>query len=231
MRFREHLFFDLDRTIWDYETNSKETLVDLYAEHLEGKTDATQDEFISAFRIENTKLWDLFTANKIDKEFLRNERFYRSIRKIGIDNKGLGLVMEEHYISNTPSKKLLIPGAIETLSYLSERYTLHIITNGFEDVQRFKLQNCAIDHFFEEVITSDGANARKPNKEIFNYALKKAGVSESESVMIGDDPEVDIRGAIEAGWKSAILVNTMNLNHSLENVEEVYELKDLQSIL
>ena len=226
-----HLFFDLDRTIWDYETNSRETLVDLYQEHLLHKTLSSQDEFIEVFRVENAKLCDLFTANKIDKEFLRNERFYKSIQKIGVDNKSLGLAMEDHYIENTPSKKLLIPGALETLSYLNKKYTLHIITNGFEDVKHFKLRNCGIDHFFKEVITSDGAKARKPNNEIFDYALKKAGVSSEESVMIGDDPEVDILGAIKAGWSNAILVNTMNINHSLENVTEVFELTELISIL
>lgn len=227
----EHLFFDLDRTIWDYETNSRETLEDLYQEHLQDKTLSSKEEFIEIFRIENAKLWDLFTANKIDKVFLRNKRFYNSIQKVGVDSKRLGLIMEDHYIEHTPSKKLLIPGAVETLNYLSKRYTLHIITNGFEDVQHFKLRNCSIDHFFKEVITSDGAKARKPNTAIFDYALKRAGVSNKESVMIGDDPLVDILGAIQAGWDQTILVNTMNLSHSLENITEVSELTELKNLL
>ncbi|MEX1189080.1 MAG: YjjG family noncanonical pyrimidine nucleotidase [Bacteroidia bacterium] len=227
----KHLFFDLDRTIWDYETNSRETLEDLYKEHLSDRTDKSREEFIEIFRHENALLWDLFTSNKIDKEFLRKERFYNSILKVGVDNRELGLTMEDHYIDHTPSKKLLIPGAIDTLTELGKHFHLHIITNGFEDVQHFKLRNCGIDHFFKEVITSDGAGSRKPNREIFDFSLDKAGASANESMMIGDDPEVDIVGALNAGWDHAILVNTLSLKHSIEGIHEVFELKDLLGIL
>jgi putative hydrolase of the HAD superfamily len=226
-----HLFFDLDRTIWDYENNSRETLEDLWENHILNRSDITVADFINVFREENTLLWDLFTSNKIDKEFLRNERFYRTINRLGINDRNLGLVMEEHYLEHTPSKKQLLPGARETLERLSSDYRLHIITNGFEDVQNFKLSNCQLDHLFEQVITSDGAGARKPNREIFDYALRLSGAGRDYSIMIGDDPEIDIAGAINAGWKKAILVNTMNLHNPYSNVDEVDTLPALLDIL
>jgi putative hydrolase of the HAD superfamily len=227
MRDSSHLFFDLDRTIWDYETNSYETLVDLWNIHLANESPKPVQEFIQIFREENAQLWDLFTANKIDKEFLRKERFRRSISRLGIDDQNLGLLMEDHYLEHTPSKKRLLPGAFETLEVLSKNFTLHIITNGFEDVQHFKLRNCGIDHFFKEVITSDGAGSRKPNREIFDYALELSGAHADESVMIGDDPTIDIAGALDAGWKNTILVNTMKLANPFSQAHEVESLPEL----
>jgi putative hydrolase of the HAD superfamily len=231
MKYLKHLFFDLDRTIWDYETNSKETLDDLFSHYLQGKADGDEHIFTEVFREENTTLWDLFTANKIDKKTLREERFHRTIMRMGIDNRALAIQMEDHYLEHTPSKKRLLPGAVETLDKLSEKYILHIITNGFEDVQHFKLKNCGILHYFDAVVTSDGASSRKPNREIFDYSLERAKASIDESMMIGDDPISDIEGARSAGWKHTILVNSMNLPHSLENLIEVKTLPELIPLL
>jgi putative hydrolase of the HAD superfamily len=225
----EHLFFDLDRTIWDYETNCRETLDDLHDLYLERVVQGDKDTFARIFRFENTLLWDAFTANKIDKEYLRQNRFLNTIKRMGLNDPDLALVLEDAYLEVTPAKRRLLPGAEETLKVLAGKYTLHIITNGFEDVQNFKLENCGIRDFFQEVITSDGANARKPNREIFDYSLKLAGATSVNSLMIGDDPEVDIVGARNAGWE-ALLVNTTNLQHNL-NVTEVKALPDLLHIL
>ncbi|MEZ5173981.1 MAG: YjjG family noncanonical pyrimidine nucleotidase [Bacteroidia bacterium] len=231
MKEAVHLFFDLDRTIWDYENNSRETLEDLWEFYVKPRSEISVESFIAIFREENTRLWDLFTSNKIDKDFLRRERFYRSIQKAAIDDRELGLKMEDHYLDHTPSKKQLLPGAIETLEVLSMQFRLHIITNGFEDVQHFKLKNCGIDHYFEEVITSDGAGSRKPNPDIFEFALNKSGATKDESVMIGDDPEIDIGGAIKAGWPHTILVNTMRVQNSFACSAEVDSLPELIPLL
>ncbi len=225
----QHLFFDLDRTIWDYETNCRETLDDLHDTYLSNAVQEDKDTFAQIFKFENTLLWDAFTANKIDKEYLRQNRFLNTIKRLGLNDSELALTLEDAYIEVTPAKRRLLPGALNTLTELSKRYTLHIITNGFEDVQNFKLINCGIRDFFQVVITSDGAQARKPNLEIFEYSLLKAGAEKHNSMMIGDDPEVDIVGAQNAGW-DAILVNTMNLSHDL-NVKEVATLPELLDML
>jgi putative hydrolase of the HAD superfamily len=214
----QHLFFDLDRTIWDYETNCRETLDDLHDTYLQRAVEGDKDTFARIFRFENTLLWDAFTANKIDKDYLRQNRFLNTIRRLGLNDPELALTLEDAYLDVTPAKKRLLPGAVETLSELASRYTLHIITNGFEDVQNFKLVNCGIREFFAEVITSDGAKARKPNREIFDYSLALAGATIENSVMIGDDVEVDIIGAQKAGWE-AILLNSTGAKHDLDIIE------------
>ncbi len=221
----QHLFFDLDRTIWDYETNSRETLNDLHDQYLIDKVQEDKDTFARIFRFENSLLWEAFTSNKIDKEYLRKNRFLNTIKRLGLNDSDLALQLEDSYLEVTPAKKKLLDGAKETLQILSKKYTLHIITNGFEDVQNFKLINCGIREYFQEVITSDGANSRKPNPEIFDYSLSIAGATKQTSMMIGDDPEIDIVGAQKAGWE-AFLVNTMNLKHNL-NVREVATLPEL----
>ncbi len=225
----QHLFFDLDRTIWDYETNCRETLDDLHDTYLIHAVQEDKDTFAKIFKFENTLLWDAFTANKIDKEYLRQNRFLNTIKRLGLNDSELALTLEDAYIEVTPAKRRLLPGALDTLTELSNRYTLHIITNGFEDVQNFKLINCGIRDFFQEVITSDGAQSRKPNPEIFEYSLLKAGAEKHNSMMIGDDPEVDIVGAQNAGWDT-ILVNTMKLSHDLQ-VKEVATLPELLDLL
>jgi putative hydrolase of the HAD superfamily len=200
----KHLFFDLDRTIWDYENNCNEVLQDLFNIYVFDKADKTFStiDFIKAFHVENKILWDLFTENKIDKDFLRKNRFFRTLNNLGIDNQKLADNLEMQYLSITPQKKKLMPLVVPVLQELNKNFKLHIITNGFEDVQNFKLQNCELNHLFEKVITSDGANARKPNREIFDCALSKSGADISESIMIGDDFEIDIKPANRLGWKS-----------------------------
>jgi putative hydrolase of the HAD superfamily len=223
------LFFDLDRTIWDYETNSRETLDDLHEMFLERTVPGDKDTFARIFRFENSLLWDAFTANKIDKDYLRKNRFLNTIRRMGLSDPELAIRMEDAYLEVTPAKKRLLPGASETLQVLAQKYRLHIITNGFEDVQNFKLINCGIRQYFNEVITSDGAKSRKPNRDIFDYSLQLTGATIDESIMIGDDPEIDIVGAQKAGWQ-AILVNTMNLTHTLQ-VREVASFPELLNYL
>jgi putative hydrolase of the HAD superfamily len=209
----KHLFFDLDRTIWDYENNCNEVLSDLHSIYIANKTTRLikAEDFIRAFHIENSILWALFTENKIDKEHLRKSRFYKALLAINIDNQELADLLEEQYLSTTPLKKKLMPGVIPVLEKLSADFDLHIITNGFEEVQNFKLKNCGLHQYFKKVITSDGANARKPNREIFDWALKEAGALVNESVMVGDDFEIDIFPAEKLGWKT-IFYNVHNQN-------------------
>jgi len=200
----KHLFFDLDRTIWDYDYNCNEVLQDLFSVHLKDKYKGiiSNNEFIDIFHQENKILWELFTENKIDKSYLRKNRFYKTLLNFKIDNEHLADLLEVEYLSTTPHKKRLMPEVIPVIEKLSAIFELHIITNGFEDVQNFKLKNCGIHQYFKKVITSDGANARKPNREIFDWALQETGALVHESIMVGDDFEIDISPAEKLGWKT-----------------------------
>jgi len=226
----KHLFFDLDRTLWDYETNVRETLEDLYDSHLCNLGVKDTDTFARVFRFENGLLWDAFTKNKIDKDYLRKFRFLNTLNRLGINDTNLALKLEVAYLAQTPVKKKLLPGVHETLSELGKRYTMHIITNGFEDAQNFKLVNSGIRNYFSAVITSDGANARKPNKEIFDYSMELTGANCEDCIMIGDDPEIDIVGAQNAGWRG-ILYNSLGCRHTLIDHTEINALPELLDIL
>ncbi|MGE5108719.1 MAG: HAD family hydrolase, partial [Sphingobacteriales bacterium] len=111
-----------------------------------------------------------------------------------------------------------------------KKYVLHIISNGFEEVQYHKLHNSGLSSYFREIITSEGCNYVKPQKEIFEYAMRKAGASLSESIMIGDNEEADILGAINTGMDS-IYVNHVNDEKDSKATYTIYHLKELESIL
>jgi putative hydrolase of the HAD superfamily len=197
-----HIFFDLDRTLWDYDANLKESLEELYDEHLRQKVQGDSEAFCRIFHFENTRLWSDFTANKIDKAYLRDNRFYLTLQRMGLDDRHLAHHLEENYITQTPAKTRLIKGTHECLSHLAQNYKLHIITNGFEDAQQFKLSNSGIRHYFKEVITSDTAQSTKPNIDIFRHSETRSGAHAGECLMIGDDWRVDVEGALAAGWEA-----------------------------
>jgi len=197
-----HIFFDLDRTLWDYDQNLEDSLNELFDEHIGVRVQADSDAFRRAFHFENTRLWKDFTANKIDKSFLRENRFHFTMQRLGIDDKSLALLVEDAYMEKTPAKKKLLPGVHETLGYLRTKYQLHIITNGFEDAQQFKLRNSGIHHYFTEIITSDSAGSTKPNLEIYRHSEQKTGALPEHCLMVGDDWLNDVHGALEAGWQA-----------------------------
>ena len=221
-----HIFFDLDRTLWDYDANLKESLEELYNEHLKQKVQGDADAFRRIFHFENTRLWSDFTDNKIDKAYLRDNRFYLTLHRMGLDDRYLAHHLEENYIARTPAKTKLISGTHECLSHLAQNYNLHIITNGFEDAQQFKLSNSGIRHYFKEVITSDTAQSTKPNIDIFRHSELRSGARAAECLMIGDDWRVDVEGALAAGWE-ALHFNPQALATDQRSITRLSELQEL----
>lgn len=199
MRYR-HLFFDLDHTLWDFRTNSRATLQELYAE-LELPTYGLPDksEFITAYEEINAALWAQYSVNGMDKEVLRILRFRNTLLQFGVKNDKLARTIGDLYIERCPRRTALMPGALEVLDHLHGKCALHIITNGFQETQHTKLNSSGLVGYFDCIITSEKAGARKPEPRIFRYALNKARASASESAMIGDDVKADIHGARSAG--------------------------------
>jgi putative hydrolase of the HAD superfamily len=208
----KHLFFDLDNTLWDFAKNSHETFNELYMDNLAGHDRIPCAEaFIDVYTIHNTRLWSLYRDNLISKEELRDSRFLLTLNEFGIDDKELAARLSDEYIYKSPRKGILFPGTIETLEKLKDRFQLHIITNGFEEIQHLKLAFAGLSQYFECLITSEQAGSKKPDAGIFHYALEKAGARAEESLMIGDDLEVDIIGARAIGMDT-ILFDPFNLN-------------------
>lgn len=199
MKKYKHLFFDIDRTLWDYESNAKEALKDMHRKnHLEG-FEIPLSDFFNVFNVYNESLWIEYGLGTIKKEYLRDQRFVLTLAKFGVVNQELATKLSEDYIKISPDKTNLFPEVVETLEYLKTKYHLHIITNGFNEVQFRKLRNCGIEHYFKKIVTSDNARSQKPHREIFQYALSSVNARKSESLMIGDDWELDILGAKQYG--------------------------------
>jgi len=204
MKRYRHLFFDLDHTLWDFRTNSRETLRELLSAHgllARGVPDA--EAFIAVFEEINHRLWAEHGAGRMPKEVMRVLRFRSALQHFGVIDGRLPGRLSEEYLAQCPLKPALMPGAMELLDAVAGNYRLHIITNGFEEVQHVKLQHSGIADRFDVVLTSERAGAAKPSPEIFALALRKAGASAEQSLMIGDNTEADMLGARNAGWDHA----------------------------
>jgi putative hydrolase of the HAD superfamily len=225
------LFFDLDHTIWDFELNSKETLWDLHLKYeLEAKGINNFDEFYSIYSVHNHRLWDRYSKGFIKQEELRWKRIYLSLLDYKIADEALSKEMSVDYLTILPDKKNLFPYTIEILEYLKNKdYTMHLITNGFESVQFKKIKNSNLADYFTEVITSEASNSLKPNKEIFEYALKVSNANVETSIMIGDNEDADIQGAINAGMDS-IFVNHLQIQPTVPATHTITHLKELENI-
>ncbi len=231
----QHLFFDLDHTIWDFETNSRQTLEEMYhLLKLETLGVNDFDLFHKNYLVHNEKLWERYRNGQIKVEELRWKRMFLALLDFKIADEPLATTMGLHFLNLLPTRKTLFPYTIEILDYLVEKnYKLHLITNGFEKTQHSKLSYSGLDKYFIEVITSEGSNSLKPHKEIFDYAFQKTGAIPSESIMIGDTIDVDILGAFNAG------IDQVHVNHLTKEpvafndqfpTYTVYSLKELESI-
>lgn len=228
----KHLFFDLDHTLWDFDANARVTLQQLHIDlNLVDKGIHDFDLFYKNYLVHNEKLWARYRNRYIRQEELRIKRMWLTLLDFQIADTELARQLSEVFLQLLPTRTILFPDTKEVLQYLTDKgYQLHLITNGFELVQHEKLKSSGINHFFKEVITSEGSNSLKPQKEIFDYALNRTGATVAESIMIGDSIEVDIAGAIAAGIDQ-VHVNHINSEQSLIPTYTVTELKQLKEFL
>ena len=228
----KHLFFDLDRTLWDFEKNSHEVLLELYQYYdLLNKGIVDSKVFIERYKYHNEKLWDLYRQNKIEKYKLRNERFKITLDEFGINSPELATNLGEDYVAHCPKKTNLFPYVHSTLTYLKERYALHIITNGFEEVQYQKLENSNLIDYFEQIITSEQVGFKKPSQQIFKFSMLKAFAKPSDSLMIGDDLHADILGAKDIGMAQVFFNPLKHVHSNSEITYEINCLSELEEIL
>ena len=231
MRKYRHIFFDLDRTLWDFDQNSLETFNDLYLIYnIAEKLHCDFETFHDAYIIHNTQLWDAYRNGVIKKEFLSVHRFLFTLNDFGCNDAEMAAKMSADYVRLSPQKKILLPHTIEILNFLKANYQLHIITNGFVEVQYTKLNNSGLDKYFTHTITSEEAGYQKPDREIFEYALDKINATPHECLMIGDDLKVDILGAKKVGIDQ-IFYNYSGVIHNEQITFEIKSLLELKEIL
>lgn len=228
----QHLFFDLDHTLWDFDANAKEALTELYKFfNLESRVFNNFHDFYLVYLNHNATLWSRFEKGYITVEELKWRRMWRTLLDFQIADEKLAKDMGNYFLEILPTKKRVFEYTYEILEYLTEKnYSLHLLTNGFEKIQRIKLESAHLTKYFKNVVTSETSNSVKPKKEIFEYALQKANGKLEESIMIGDSLNADILGAKNAGMDS-IFVNYINAKCSEEPTYTIHHLKELESIL
>jgi putative hydrolase of the HAD superfamily len=226
----KHIFFDLDRTLWDFDLNTMDAFADIIEKYELLPFVISLERFAEVYRFHNDILWRDYRDGRIRKQVLRWKRFHLTLEHFGISNLRMSKQIGDDFLMFSQLKNKLLPFTHEILTYLKDRYLLYIITNGFEEVQYSKIDNCNLTQYFKVIITSESAGVHKPDPVIFGYALNAASALAHESLMIGDDLEVDIKGAKRAGIDQ-VYVNSGRKPHNEEITFEISSLIELKNIL
>lgn len=226
----KHLFFDLDHTLWDFETNSEETLKELFETFKLNKYFDDFDDFHSRYESHNLYLWSQYRKGKIDKKTLNTQRFYLPFNDVGFDDITIAKQFADQYVTISPTKTRLFPNTIHVLDQLKPHYQMHIITNGFKEVQSKKLKNSGLSPYFKNIYISELIGVQKPNPYFFDYFIRSCNASKKESLVIGDSLEADIEGAINAGIDQ-VFFNSKGLKHEKKITHEIDNLAELIEIL
>ena len=228
----QHIFFDLDNTLWDHRRNAYLTLKDIFeTQQVSLRYKLDFEEFHQEYFTINERLWEQIRDGEIDKEYLRKHRFYDSFLFFDIDDFELAQTFENQFLDQILQYNDLVEGAFELLEYLSEKgYILHILSNGFEEVTYRKCELSGIKNYFKTITSADEINIRKPHPEIYRYALDKAHAKIEESMMIGDDWIADVEGGKSFGLK-VVFFDVFNDNFDAEEVIVIKKLLELKEVL
>lgn len=227
----EHIFFDLDHTLWDFDSNSKNTFAQLYDEYNLAEQGVEDfDEFFVKYNYHNDKLWERFRNGSIKRDDLRWKRIWLTLLDYKIGDTALAHELSSAYLEILPTQTQLMPYAKEVLEHCAPLYKIHMITNGFDGTQKLKLQFSGIASYFSEIVTSEKSHSMKPHPEIYAYAQSTTGANADNAIMIGDALEVDIKGARNAGWDQ-VYFNPHKVAHEGNPTYEVSCLSQLLDIL
>jgi len=230
MKIYKHIFFDLDRTIWDFDASAQDSFSRMYEKYdLKELGVPSIQSFKLQYDIHNDMLWGWYRKGEILKEVMNIRRFEMTCADFNIHDQSIYIGMSEDYVKLNPDKAFLFPGAIETLEYLAGKYPMHIITNGFQEVQEQKFRIARLDRYFKTVTTSEEAGIKKPEAGIFHHALNKGNASAADSVIVGDDLDVDIIGGRKIGMDQ-VYFNPGGEKHEEDVSFEISCLTDLKEI-
>ncbi|WP_426274514.1 YjjG family noncanonical pyrimidine nucleotidase [Chryseobacterium sp. S-02] len=228
----QHIFFDLDNTLWDHRRNAYLTIRDLFAkEEINLKYTIDFEEFHSVYHEINEKLWEDIRDGIIDKEYLRKHRFYDTFSHFNVKDEELSMYFEEHFLDKILNHNELVEGAEYILEYLkAKNYTLHIISNGFKEVTERKCILSGIDKYFQTITSADTVGVRKPRPQIFEYSLNLSDATKENSILIGDDWIADVVGAQNFGM-DVIFFDVLNENKEVENLKVIKHLLQIKDYL
>lgn len=219
------VFFDLDHTLWDFEKNSALAFETIFEKH---NMEVPLQEFLKYYVPINLKYWEWFRNETINQSQLRYGRLKETFDLLDFEiEEEKILFLSQEYIVYLPQFNYLFDGAIAILDYLKPKYNLHIITNGFQEIQNNKLKNANIGHYFQTVTNSEMAGVKKPNPKIFKYALHQANAKKGASVMIGDCIDADVNGALDFGMDAILFnANHIAIPKSVKQVSHLLQLKE-----
>jgi putative hydrolase of the HAD superfamily len=235
MRYKD-LFIDFDDTLYDTHGNAEIALRETFDEFRLERYFADPQVFYDAYWLANIDLWTRYSKGEITRDYLIVERFRRPLSK-GQDlevSEALCLELNDRFLDYCSSKPGVIDGAHELMDYLKGRgYRMHMTSNGFHEVQYKKLAACGLRDYFDTIVLSEDAGANKPSPAFFDYAMKTSGAERQSTLMIGDNLQTDILGALNAGL-DALLFNRWNVDTN--NVTQaptfvVRSLRDIMNIL
>ena len=225
-----HIFFDLDHTLWDFKTNSRKMLETLFHEFdLARYGVENHATFIETYEQINESFWADYRKGLVDKQTLRNERFPRTLTTWEIGDRDLAHALNEEYLKRSPQQSTLFPNALETLDYLLTKYDVHLITNGFKEVQTTKLRSSKLDGYFKTITTSEDVGVLKPHPKVFHTALNDANAEIHDSIYVGDHFESDVLGSKNVGMDQ-VFFNPEGAIHPPEATYEIKDLKELQDL-
>ncbi|MCL2682597.1 MAG: YjjG family noncanonical pyrimidine nucleotidase [Bacteroidales bacterium] len=224
-----NLFFDLDRTLWDFDQNNRNSLFETYHQF---DFDMDFETFFSMYKAINKMLWDAYGRGEIKKELLHVNRFYLTFKALKIDNLLMATEFAEVYSQNIEKHNILMPHAKEILEFLKPNFKLYIVTNGFKEFQHRKLRNSGTEPFFDGIFISETIGYHKPHLAFFEHVLKITGAKKDDSLIIGDDMRADIQGAKNAGI-ACVLYNPTNENDLVPDyrIGSLLELKGVLNCL
>ena len=223
----KHIFFDLDHTLWDFDRNSELAFGSIFKKN---QIQVKLEEFLNVYTPINANYWKLYRENKVSQVDLRHGRLKESFLALNVlvpDQQIQQIAID--YIDHLPKNNHLLEGVIEVLEYLRPKYKLHIITNGFKEVQQRKLENSGIKKYFITITTSEDVGVKKPEKLIFETAIKNAAARKEESLMIGDNFEADVLGSLNFGM-NAVIYNYYKEEFP-DDYHQINEMKELLTFL
>ncbi|PIF02492.1 MAG: noncanonical pyrimidine nucleotidase, YjjG family [Paludibacter sp.] len=228
----KHIFIDLDDTIWDFYANSKTALNEVYTQERLNRYFQSFDDFYKLYADYNKILWEKYGNGEVTKEFVAFERFRHPLSTVGVADDDLAERMNKQFLATLPTKTALKPYAKELLDYLkNSSKSVTLISNGFTAVQEKKMNSANLNSYFDHIIYSENVGALKPDKKIFEFALKLNQAQPSETVMIGDNYNADILGAINSGIDAIYLNNTTKKVTPHEKVVEIFGLDEILDVI
>ena len=231
MQRYKNLFIDLDDTIYDFSSASREAFMETYELLHYDRFFDSFNHYYSIYEPYNLELWHIYGEGKITKEELNKRRYSYPLEVVGIKDQELADTFCREALGRIPTKNRLIDGAIELLEYLSPKYNMYILSNGFKELQSHKMRTAGIDKYFDALILSEDIGVNKPNRELYEYALEKTGSKLEESIMIGDMFETDIVGAANIGMKQIYFNPKKKESHTFAPTYMVTELLHIKDIL